>query len=109
MIVLHQTTYVNSGINLFNVDTHRDLDPSLTSAEIMNLRGVWSALQWKVTQTGQQHAAALSELQSKISQPTLKLIKETNRLVSDVKLNEAHYPSFFQTPEVERSRVDWVH
>ena len=90
MIVHDQTTYVNSVINPFNFDTHRDLDRSFTSAEITNLRGVWCALQWKVTQTGPQHAAALSELQSKISQPTLKLIKETNKLVSDVKLNEPH-------------------
>ena len=46
MIVLDQTTYVNSGINSFNVDTHRDLDRFLTSAEITNLRGVWCALGW---------------------------------------------------------------
>ena len=47
-------------------------------------------MQWKVTQTGPQHAAALSELQSKISQAALKLIRETNKLVSDFKLNETH-------------------
>ena len=47
-------------------------------------------MQWKVTQTGQQHAAALTELQLKISQQTLKLIKKTNKLMSDVKLNETH-------------------
>ena len=67
MIVLDQTSYANSGINPINVDKHRDLDRSLTSAEVTNLRGVWSALQWEVTQTGRQHAAALSELQSNIS------------------------------------------
>ena len=32
--------------------------------------------------------AALSEMQSHISQPTLKFTKKTNKLVSDVKLNE---------------------
>ena len=67
MIVLDQTSCANSVINTINVDKHRDLDRSLTSAEVTNLRGVWSALQWEVTQTGPQHAAALSELQSKIS------------------------------------------
>ena len=75
MIVLDRTSYVNSGINSINVDAHRDLDRPLTHAEITNLR---------------QHAAALSKLQSKISQPTLKLIKETDKLVSGVKLNETH-------------------
>ena len=79
-----QATFVNP----INVDTHRDLDRSLTFAEITTRRGVWGAIRWKVTQTGPQHAAALSEMQSKISQPTLKLIKETDKLVSDVKLNE---------------------
>ena len=42
----------------------------------------------KVTQIGSQFAAALSEMQSKISQPALRLIKEANKLVSDVKLND---------------------
>ena len=63
MIVLDQTSYVNSGINPINVDTHRDLDRSLPTAEIANPRSVWSAMQWNVTQTGPQHAAAFSELQ----------------------------------------------
>ena len=81
---------MDSGINPINVDTHRDLDHSLASAEITNLRGAWGASQWKVTQTGPQHAAASTELQSRISQPTLKLIQETSKLVSDVKLNETH-------------------
>ena len=45
-------------------------------------------MQWKVTQTGPQRAAALTEVQSKISMSTLRLIKETNKLVSDVKLND---------------------
>ena len=90
IIVLDQTSFLKSGTSSIHVDTHRDLDRSLTSAEITNLRGVWGAIQWKVTQTGPQHAAALSELQSKISQPTLNLIKETNKLVSDVKLNKTH-------------------
>ena len=67
MIVLDQTSCANSVINPINVDKHRDLDRSLTSAEVTNLRGVWSALQWEVTQTGPQHAASLSELQTKIS------------------------------------------
>ena len=67
MIVLDQTSNVNSVINPINVDKHRDLDRSLTSAEVTNLRGVWSSSQWEVTQTGRQHAAALSELQSNIS------------------------------------------
>ena len=30
------------------------------------------------------------EVQPKSSQPTLRLIKETNKLVSDVKLNDTH-------------------
>ena len=55
-------------------------------------------MQWKVTQTGPDHAAALSEMQSKISQPELRVIKETNKLVSDVKLNDTHLTihPFFQ-------------
>ena len=59
MNALHQTSSVNSGINF---DTHRDLDRSLTPSEIKNLLCVWCVTQWQVTQTGQQHAAALCEL-----------------------------------------------
>ena len=85
-IDLDKTSCVSNGINPINVDTNRDLDRSLTSADITNLRGAWGAMQWKVTQTG----PALSELQPKISQQTLKLITETSKHVSDVKLNKKH-------------------
>ena len=61
MSVRDQTSYVNSGNNHINVDTHRDFDRSLTSAQITSLRGVWRAIQWKVTLTGPQHAATLSD------------------------------------------------
>ena len=43
-----------------------------------------------MTQTGPQHAAALSETRKNISQPTLTLIKETNKVVSEVKLDDTH-------------------
>ena len=104
-IVLDEKSFVNSGINLISVAIQTDLDRPLTSGEIMSLRGVWGAMQWKVTQTGPQHAEALSEMQSKISQPTLRwMIKETNKLVSDVKLNDTHILS--PKVELERSCID---
>ena len=61
---------MNTGINPINVDTHRDVDRPLTAGEIT--------------------AAALSELRANISQPTLTLIKETNKVVSEVKLDDTH-------------------
>ena len=61
MSVRDRTSYVNSGNNPINVDTHRDFDRSLTSAQITSLRGVWRAIQLKVTLTGPQHAATLSD------------------------------------------------
>ena len=66
--------------NPINIDSHRDLGRSLTPAELTNLPVVWGAMQWKVTRTGPQHAAALSQLQSNMSQATLILIKETDSL-----------------------------
>ena len=87
-IVLDQASCVYSGINPINVNIHHDLDRPLTAGEITSLRGVWRAMQWRVTQTGPQHAAALSEMKSSPSQPPLGLIKETIRLVSDVELND---------------------
>ena len=57
-IVLHQTSYVNSGTNPISVEEHRNFDRPLTSGEMTNLRGVWGAMQWKVTKTGPHHAAA---------------------------------------------------
>ena len=57
-----------------------------------------------MTQTGPQHAAAWSEMRAKILQTTLRLIKETNKHVSDVKLNDTlEHPSFRPTVEMKRS------
>ena len=86
--VLDQLSYLNTGMGLFAVDTDRDFDGLLTAGEVTRVRGVWCAIQWKVSQIGPQHEAALSETQSKISRPTLCLIQETNKLVSDVKRND---------------------
>ena len=90
MIGLDDTSHVNSGINPNHVDTHCELGRPLTAGEITNLGCVWGAMQWQVTRVVPHHAAALSKMQSKFSQPTLRLIKETKKLVSHVKLSETH-------------------
>ena len=56
------------------------------------LRAVWGALQWKVTQTGPQFASSLSELQARVKDATLKLVKDTNNLVHFVKANGSSSP-----------------
>ena len=77
--------HVNSGINPINVDAHRDLDRPLTAGEITNIGCVcvWSNAK---SDTGPQHAAALSKMQSKISQPTLRFVQKKQ---SKTKWNQA--------------------
>ena len=92
MIVLDQTSYVHSGINSISVDTHRGLDRSLTPAEIKNLRGVWSAIQWKVTQTGTTACRSVEvSCNGKSSQTHAEIDQRIKQaLCPDVKLNETH-------------------
>jgi hypothetical protein len=47
-------------------------------------------MQWKVTQTGPQFAAALDALQEEINTATTKTIKETNDLIKAAQTHD--YP-----------------
>ena len=87
-IEIDQAKYVFSSIDTINVNTSENLDREVTPQEQSMLRAVWGALQWKVTQTGPQFASSLSELQARVKDATLKLVKDTNNLVHFVKANE---------------------
>ena len=62
----------------------RDEAEPATESEKQQLRGVLGALQWRAYQTGPQHSAKLSFLQSQLSTPTVKTLMETNKLVREV-------------------------
>ena len=85
-IVLDQTSYAKKADSIPSMLTHT----VTTAGETHESRMCVEDMQWTVTQTGPQHAAALSEMQSKMSQSTLRLIKEKHSLVSDVKLSDTH-------------------
>ena len=60
----------------------------ITSTERSQLRGVLGALQWKVSQTGPQHAVQLSLLQSQVEKGTVKTLLEANKLVREVRTDK---------------------
>ena len=83
---LDQAKYVHDTLQL--IDAPKGPERSATEKEISQLRGAHGGLQWKVTQTGPQFAAALNALQGEVAKATTKTIKETNDLIKAVKAHD---------------------
>ena len=62
----------------------REESEKATENEKQQLRGALGALQWRAYQTAPQHSARLSFLQSQLSNPTVKTLMETNKLIREV-------------------------
>ena len=60
-----------------------DKDP-VSESERQQLRGALGAIQWRVYQSGPQHGAKLSNLQSQITTATVHTLRETNKLIREV-------------------------
>ena len=85
---LDQAKYVHDTLQL--VEVPKGPERAATEREISQLRGAHGGLQWKVTQTGPQFAAALNALQGQVTKATTKTIKETNDLIKAAKAHD--YP-----------------
>ena len=78
-----------STIEPIKISRQRHGNDRCTNEEIQQLRGVLGALQWRAYQSGPQHGARLSQLQSQLASPTIQTIQETNKLVREV-YNQRH-------------------
>lgn len=65
-------------------DRNRRDDDAATDGEKSQLRGLLGGIQWRVYQTGPQHAAQLSILQTEMAQATVKTLKDANKLCREV-------------------------
>ncbi|CAE8626358.1 unnamed protein product [Polarella glacialis] len=83
--VLSQADYVNN-IDQIELTPERRVETSasITEAERSEMRAVLGAVQWKVYQTGPQHSAQLSLLQSSITLATVQTLLDVNKLVREV-------------------------
>ena len=86
-------------IEPINITGRSDKD-RVTSSELQELRAVLGALQWRVYQTGPQHGARLSMLQSQLADPTVATLCEANKLVREV-YQGRHLGLKYQRLEVE--------
>lgn len=86
--VLNHSDYCTT-IEPIKIDKKRHDNDRCTEDEKQQLRGVLGALQWRAYQSGPQHGARLSQLQSQLASPTIQTIHETNKLVREV-YNQRH-------------------
>ena len=70
------------GIELIQFDSKEEKREP-TDSERSQLRGALGALQWRVYQTGPQHGARLSLLQSQLAHPTIQTLKDANKLIRE--------------------------
>ena len=80
--VLNHSEYCST-IEQINFQSRHD-DQAITEGEKQQLRGVLGSLQWRAYQTGPQHGARLSSLQSQLASPTVATLRDTNKLVREV-------------------------
>ena len=71
--VLNHSDYCTT-IEPIKIDKKRHDNDRCTEDEKQQLRGVLGALQWRAYQSGPQHGARLSQLQSQLASPTIQTI-----------------------------------
>ena len=97
-VILNHAEYC-SGIEQINFENRHDGE-AISAGEKQQLRAVLGALQWRVYQTGPQHGARLSSLQSQLASPTVATLRETNKLVREVYAGR-HVPLKYQKLHVQ--------
>lgn len=73
-----------SSIDQIYVDKDRSDKDNVNEGERQQLRAALGAIQWRVYQSGPQHGAKLSALQSQITCATVHTLRETNKLIREV-------------------------
>ena len=82
---LSQEKYVHEKMTHIDFHHKSPKESGATATEVSQLRGVLGSIQWKVTQTGPQFAAALNHLQSDVTRATTQTLKDANKLVTEIK------------------------
>ena len=90
-------------IDLKDRDDHAPANPTETE----QMRAILGAVQWRVQQSGPQHAAKLGQLLTMVKSPTVAILREVNKLVREV-YAERHSSPRLQPLKCELEKVVMV-
>ena len=90
-------------IDLKDRDDHAPASPTETE----QMRAILGAVQWRVQQSGPQHAAKLGQLLTMVKSPTVAILREVNKLVREV-YAERHSSPRLQPLKCELEKVVMV-
>ncbi|CAK9012642.1 Retrovirus-related Pol polyprotein from transposon RE1 (Retro element 1) (AtRE1) [Includes: Protease RE1 [Durusdinium trenchii] len=95
-----------TGIQQISITT-KDPKAPATPQEVEQLRAVLVAAQWRVVQSGPQHGAKLSQLQSRVTKADGQTLAEANKLVREI-YNDRTLSPKTQVLECSPEEVEFV-